>query len=393
MRIRLHCIINSLAPQGAQNMLLRLLGRIDRERFEPVVTTLIDQVPMARQFAEIEVPVRVLGVRSHLDGPLALLRLVRQLRADPPHIIQTWLYHADLFGGIAARLAGRAPVVWNIRHSNLEPQVNRRTTLLTAKACAHLSGWLPAKIICCAEAARQSHVQFGYAERRFEVIPNGFDLGKLSRQTQARREIRDELGIAEQTLVIGLVGRFHPQKDHRNFIQAAARFATRYPGLRFLLAGDEVQWDNRILVEWIQQAGLADKVSLLGRRDDIPRLLSAVDIATSSSLGEGFPNAVGEAMACQVPCVVTDVGDSALLVGDTGVVVPARNPQALAAAWEHLALMGEGQRRLLGERGRQRIREQFSLEAVVASYEKLYFDLFAATMGGKKKAGAAAATY
>lgn len=389
MKIRLHCIITSLAPQGAQNMLLRVLSGIDRERFDPVVTSLLNQVPMARQFKEIEVPVHVLGVRNHLDGPLALLRLVQRLKTEQPHIIQTWLYHADLFGGIAARLAGRTPVVWNIRHSNLEPKVNSRTTMLTARACAHLSGWLPAKIICCAEAARQSHVQFGYAEQRFEVIPNGFDLEALYWQPQARLEIRRELGIAEETLVIGLAARFHPQKDHQNFIEAAGRFAAQYPDLLFLLMGDDVHRDNQTLMEWIYQAGIGDKVQLLGRRDDIPRLLSVLDIATSSSLGEGFPNAVGEAMACQIPCVVTDVGDSAALVGDTGIVVPARNPEALAAAWMDLARRGDAERRLLGERARQRIRERFSLESVVDCYERLYLDLFTATTSTKKASAVA----
>lgn len=383
MKIRLHCIINTLAPQGAQNMLLRLLSGIDRERFEPVVTSLIDQVPMARQFQEINVPVNVLGVRTHLDGPLALRRLVHRLKLERPHIVQTWLYHADLFGGIAARLAGGIPVVWNIRHSNLEPELNSRTTLLTAKACAHLSGWLPAKIICCAEAARQSHVQFGYGDQRFEVIPNGFDLEILYPQPQARDEIRRELGITEETLVIGLAARFHPQKDHRNFIEAAGHFAKRYPDVRFILMGDDVNDDNQTLTELIYLAGITNKVELLGRRDDIPRLLSALDIATSSSRGEGFPNAIGEAMACQIPCVVTDVGDSAALVGDTGIVVPARNPEALAAAWLDLARRGEAERRFFGERARQRIHDRFSLEAVVTCYEKLYIDLFTSTASAK----------
>lgn len=384
MKIRLHCIINTLVPQGAQNMLLRLLSGINRDRFEPVVTSLIDQVPMAGQFKEIDVPIHVLGVRTHLDGPLALRRLVHRLKLEQPDIVQTWLYHADLFGGIAARLAGRIPVVWNIRHSNLEPEVNSRTTLLTAKACAHLSGWLPAKIICCAEAAQQSHVQFGYAEQRFEVIPNGFDLELLYRQPQARHEIRRELGIPEESLVIGLAARFHPQKDHQNFVEAAGRLATRYPDIRFLLMGDDVDGDNQILREWIDQAGIAGKVKLLGRRDDIPRLLSALDIATSSSRGEGFPNAVGEAMACEIPCVVTDVGDSAALVGRTGIVVPARNPEALAAGWLDLIQRGDSGRRLLGESARLRVRELFSLEAVVDRYEKLYFNLFSATSAAKR---------
>lgn len=365
-------------------MLLKLLSGLDSSRFDCQVISLLDYAPLLKKFDAIGIPVTLLGVQHHRPPVWQLLSLARLLRRSRPHLVQTWLYQSDLFGGAAAKLAGNLPVVWNIRHSNLEPEVNSRTTLLTAKACAHLSGWLPAKIICCAEAARQSHVQFGYAEQRFEVIPNGFDLERLYWQPQARHEIRRDLGIAEETLVIGLAARFHPQKDHRNFIAAAGRFATRYPDVCFLLMGDDVDGDNPALSEWIRQAGIADKVQLLGRRDDIPRLLSALDIATSSSLGEGFPNAVGEAMTCQIPCVVTDVGDSAALVGATGIVVPARKPEALAAAWLELARIGDAGRRRMGEQARQQIRERFSLEAVVGCYERLYFDLFTATTSAQR---------
>lgn len=385
MKIRLHNIITSLAPQGAQKMLLRVLTHIDRERFAPVVTSLTGSAPMSDEFGRLGIPVHDLGMRGSLDLPLAFCRLAQRLRADPPDIVQTWLYHADLLGGLAARMAGPAKVVWNIRHTNLAPGVNRRSTLLTAKACALFSERLPARIICCAEAARQSHVEFGYAARRIEVIPNGFDLSAFCRQRQAGQELRKALGLTGTSVLIGMVARFHPQKDHHNFIQAAGRFALNHPASRFLLAGDEICWENRKLAGWIEQAGIADRVTLFGRCEDIPRLLSAFDIATSSSLGEGFPNAVAEAMACEVPCVVTDVGDSAALIGDTGCIVPAQNPAALAAGWEEMAALGRAGRALLGERARRRIRECYSIASVVRRYENLYLGLIPGEVGDRER--------
>lgn len=380
MKIRVHFIITSLSPQGAQHVLLRLLERIDRERFEPTVICLTGSAPMAERFRQLGVPVHLLGLRASLSAFAALVRLVRMLRDDAPHVVQTWMYHADLIGGLAARLAGRAAVVWNIRHGNLDPGVNRRHTLLTVKACALLSRRLPDRIVCCAEAARQTHVAWGYAADKMLVIPNGFDLETFRPAPRDGAAVRDELGIPAQELVVGLVGRFHPQKDHRNFIQAAAHFARSYPDAHYVLAGDDIDHDNHELTAWIDTAGITARTHLLGRRSDVVRLMAAFDIATSSSLGEGFPNVVGEAMACAIPCVVTDVGDSASLVGDTGLVVPPGDPSALARAWAQLAELGHAGRLELGARARQRIIEQFSIDAVVERYQQLYSGLCPAVL-------------
>jgi glycosyltransferase involved in cell wall biosynthesis len=185
--------------------------------------------------------------------------------------------------------------------------------------------------------------------------------------------VREELGISQEALLIGLVGRFDPQKDHRNFVEAAARLRTDCPQVHFLLCGDGVNWNNAELTGWIGEAGLRQQFHLLGRREDMPRLTAALDISsTSSSYGEGFPNVIGEAMACGVACAITDVGDSAFIVGETGLVVPPRDPEALAQAWKKLIEMGPEGRQKLGETARKRILENFSLPDIVARYEALY---------------------
>ena len=208
------------------------------------------------------------------------------------------------------------------------------------------------------------------------VIPNGFDLEGFKPDSSARVSVRTELGIGPNHPVIGLVARFDPQKDHRSFIDAASILAARLPSAWFVLCGDDVTWDNQELARWIDDAGIRDRVYLLGRRDDIARLLNAFDVASlSSAYGEGFPNVVGEAMACGVPCVVTDVGDSAWIVGDTGRVVPIRDPKALADSWLALVEAGQQARQMLGARARARIIEQFDLEVIAGRYAKLYCEL------------------
>jgi glycosyltransferase involved in cell wall biosynthesis len=282
------------------------------------------------------------------------------------------MYHADLLGVFAARLGGGIPVVWGIHHSNLDPEINKRTTIWTAKVCARLSHRLPVRIVCCSEASRRVHTALGYAGDKMVVIPNGFDLAAFKPDLRAKVGVREELGITQEALLIGLVGRFDPQKDHRNFVAAAARLRSDYPQVHFLLCGDGVNWNNGELAGWIEEAGLRQQFHLLGRREDMPRLTAALDIASSSSCGEGFSNVIGEAMACGVPCAVTDVGDSAFIVGETGLVVPPRNPEALAQAWKKLIQMGPEGRQKLGEAARKRILENFNLPDIVASYEALY---------------------
>lgn len=378
-------VITGLGTGGAETMLYRLVSRIDRATFESEVISLIDIGPIGQKIQALGVSVRALGMCPGVPNPLAVLQLAYWLQQDPPQVIQTWMYHADLVGGLAARLAGRIPVAWGIRHSTFEPQTTKRITIWTAMACARLSRWLPARIVCCSEASRRTHAQLGYAADKMVVIPNASDLAVFRPDPAARQSVRQELGIPEKAPLIGLVARFHPQKDHRNFVQAAARLHACVAESHFLLCGDGITWENPELAEWIEAAGIQSQCHLLGRREDIPRLTAAVDIATiSSSYGEGFPNVIGEAMACGVPCVVTDVGDSAIIVGETGVVVPPKDPQALAAGWSQLLLdMSREERLQLGFAARQRILERYSLGKIVEQYERLYKSL---VTGGELRA-------
>jgi glycosyltransferase involved in cell wall biosynthesis len=365
-------VITGLTTGGAEMMLYKLLSRMDRDAVESRVISLTGPGPLGPRIAELGVEVEALGMRKGLGDLFAVPRLVSRLRELRPDVVQTWLYHADLIGGVAARLAGVGAVIWNVRQSNLDGAVNSRLTMFFARAAALLSRRIPTRVICCAEAVREAHRVFGYAADRLIVIPNGFDMTAMQRDPAARESLRGELGLDQDAVLVGLVGRFDPQKDHHNFLFAAARILEQRPGTQFVLAGDGIVADNRRLAGWIAETGAAGNFHLLGRRGDIAHINSAVDVAVSASLGEGFANVIGEAMACEAACVVTDVGDSAAIVGDCGEVVPARDPEALALACLRLLALPAGERRALGRRARDRIAAHYELGVIARRYQTLY---------------------
>lgn len=369
-------IITGLSVGGAENMLFKLVSRMDRSEFAPEVISLSGIGPIGAKMQAAGIPVRALNLRPSLPNPALLLRLTQWLRESRPQVVQTWLHHADLLGGIAAKRAGRIPLAWNIRHSNLDPATIKRQTILIGQACARLSHTLPQRIVCCSEAGREEHARLGYAADKLLVIPNGFDLSAYRPSEEARRAIRQELGIPAEAPLIGLIGRYHPMKDHATFVQAAALLHRARPDVHFLCCGEDVVWQTETLAAPIRQADLCDRFHLLGQRGDMPQIAAALNIGTLCSLyGEGFPNVIGEAMACGVPCVVTDVGDSVYIIGETGRVIPPRSPEALAATWESLLSRSpvEVQRGAIA--ARERVETHFALDAVVGRYQALYKDM------------------
>jgi glycosyltransferase involved in cell wall biosynthesis len=285
------------------------------------------------------------------------------------------MYHGNLAAQAASvLLPGKTPVIWNIRGTH---HILSDEKLLTAAAIwigARLSA-LPLRIVNNSNASAELHRRsLRFSQDRWVIIPNGFELDHFEPSTSARAEVRAELAIPPEALLIGLIGRYHPVKDHANFLRAAAILRKTVPGAHFLMAGSGVD-QAAGLRACAFELGLLDFVRLLGERSDMPRITAALDIATSSSYSEGFPNVIGEAMCCAVPCAVTDVGDSAWLVGDTGAVAPASDAEALAAAWLKLSDLGPEGRRRLGVAARERIVTRFSIDSVAAQYEQMYEQL------------------
>ena len=375
-RVKILHIINGLNGGGAETMLYKLLSHIDRAAFENEVVSLTDIGTIGKSIQALGVRVHALGMVRGLPMPGALWQLVSIIRSLRPHRIQGWMYHSNLAATVAGLLTPEpTQVLWNIRHTPYDFEDYKPITATTIRLGAYLSRF-PAWILYNARTSAVYHEALGYDAARRMVLPNGFDMVQFAPSAESRASVRSELGVDQEALLVGLVARFHPQKDHRNFVQAAARFHAYAAKTHFLLCGDGITWENPELVGWIEAAGIRDWCHLLGRRDDIPRLTAALDIASTASSAEAFPNVIGEAMACAVPCVVTDVGDSAIIVGETGIVVPPKDPQALADGWRRLLLdMSREERLQLGLVARQRIRERYSLGKVVGQYERLYESL------------------
>ena len=371
-RLRLALIITGLSTGGAELMLLKLLQNLDRRRFAPYVISLGMKDIVGPQIETIGIPVTALEMRPGGTSIWKLIPLILKLRELKPDVVHTWMYHADLFGGLASRIAGVKGLSWGIRHTNLYPSANKRSTLWVVSLCAQLSHWIPRKILVNSQVARKVHEAIGYSADKMVVIPNGFDLERFIPSATARHELRSELGLDTATPLIGVIGRFHPQKNQIGFVQVMAELHALRPDVHFLLAGQGVDSDNHGLVAALNATGVDGVCHLLGPRKDIPRLMAALNVLALPSVGEAFPNVVGEAMACAVPCAVTDVGDSAWIVGDTGRVVPAGDMSGLANAIHDLLKMPADERATLGAAARERIATLFEISAVVKQYEAFY---------------------
>lgn len=374
-------VITGLATGGAETMLLKLLERIDRRRFSLHVFSLTSLGEIGPRIQSLGIPVEAMGMKRRVPHPVAVAALARRLRETKTDLVHTWMYHADLLGSLAARMAGVRTIAWCIRNTDLDRDKSKLSTRLVVRVNAIVSRWLPNGILCCAEATRDVHVALGYAAGKMEVIPNGFDLARFRPDPAACASVRNELHLSANTPLVGIVGRFDPQKNHAGFLVAAGLLLRSRPDVHFVLVGAGIDSNNDELAAVARRAGVFDATHWMGRRDDIPRLMAALDVLASSSFSEAFPNVLGEAMACGVPCAVTDVGDSAAIVADTGHVVRSGDMPALATAIGDLLALNPAQRVTLGHLARMRVEEHFEIGQVVRRYED-YYDRLARTKAG-----------
>ena len=285
-----------------------------------------------------------------------------------PDVIQCWMYHANLMG---MTLLHPRRVLWNIRCSDMDLAHYGHLYRLTVLAGARLSR-MPAAIITNSEAGSVAHMRIGYRPKRWVTIPNGFDTDLFRPDAQTRSAMRAKLRIPEDAFVIGLIGRLDPMKDHVTFFRAAGAFLAGHPGIHFILAGRGVTRKNQAFTDLMQGVPDTGTFHLLDERCDMPEVLSTLDMATSSSVSEGFPNAVAEAMACGLPCVATDAGDTGILLGDAGILVKRQSPEDLCRAWDFIARMDPADRLAMGMKARERIRLHYTQRKTTESYQQEY---------------------
>ena len=364
-------IISNLEAGGAETMLYRLIRNGDRQRFHHCVISLKQAGTLGPEIAALDVPVIPLRINGFAQALTGLMRFFRTLRKFKPDLVVGWMVHGNFFSWLARCFHHKTPIVWNIRQALYSMSYESQLTARFIHFCAGQSSKTSA-ILYNSKVGAEHHEALGYDASKRQVIANGFDLDVLKPSATARTGLRRELGLAEDAFIIGLVGRYHPMKDLPNLIRAAGIVSTSGKEAHCVLIGKNIDAGNVELTRLIEQERLSGRVHLLGERRDIPERVPGFDVSVCCSYTESFPNVVGEAMACGVPVIGTDVGETAEIIGGTGVVIPARDSKALADAIIKLMDMPQAERHALGQSARQRIQQSYELNHIVRRYESLY---------------------
>lgn len=366
-------IITGLSTGGAEWMLYHLLNKTNRSKITPVVVSLMDRGSLGDRIAELDISIYILDMKQGMLDISAIWKLRNIVSQVKPDIIQGWMYHGNLAAQIGNFLTlNRTSTIWGIHHSISSLSSEKKTTQLIIKLGSILSKYV-SKIAFVSQNSQRQHHSLGYTSENSCTIPNGFNTSLFKPSDELKLKVRRDLGLSTDSILIGSIARYHPMKDHANFVKSAALLIQEFPDVYFLMVGTDINQDNYKLYKLIQDLGMEERIHLMGERSDMSSIIPSLDILSSSSAyGEAFPLVLGEAMCCGVPCAVTDVGDSAWIVGQTGKVVQPRSSQELANAWKELILLGVEGRKKLGKMARNRIVKHFSLDTVVAQYEDLY---------------------
>jgi glycosyltransferase involved in cell wall biosynthesis len=373
--IKIMHVITGLNLGGAETWLTRLLLRLPPDRFHCRVVSLMDGGELAGVVRSMGVPVHSLGMGRGMPDPRGLWRLAKLMREHRPQVVQTWLYHADLLGLLAARLSGcGAAVSWGLRCAYMDLARYGLGTRLTLQACVALSH-RPEAVTANSRAGAEHHLALGYRPRRLEVLENGVDGERFRPDAEARERLRREWGLRQDAPLVGLVARVDPMKGHAVFCRAAQALLQVRPDAKFLFCGEGTEPGAAELDALLARYGLAASALRLGRRDDVAQIYAALDVLALPSLAEGFPNAVLEALSCAVPCACLDAGDARVMCGPGGLVAPAAlsGPGAsesdragfLVRALGELVALSAPERSALGALGRLHVLAHYGLDRAV----------------------------
>lgn len=360
-------IIPGLYDGGAEGVLYRLIMADHGNRH--IVVSFVDGGKYRELLLDAGIEVHSLSLELGKMSLSAFRRLRAIIKIAEPDVVQTWMYHADLTGGLAAYSCGVDNIVWGIRRTSLEKQDVKRSTRLVAQLCALLSRMIPRAIVVNSMAAMQSHEAFGYCAAKMRYVPNGYDLSQYFIDPKARDDLREQLGLGPRDICLGNVGRYHDAKDHRTLLAALRLCKERGLQFKLLLVGTGMDHENKDLGAMISANGLDENVLLMGRRTDVPAIMNALDLFVLSSKTEGFPNVLCEAMACGTAIVTTDVGDAAVIAGDLGIVCPSQDPASLANGILTQFDQGNSVSR---ETRRDAIVERYSLDTMISNFKHVW---------------------
>ena len=372
--VKIVFLIRSLDFGGAERQLVTLVLGMNKDLFDVSVLCLYGGGPLKAELNAHNIQVTSLEKGGRWDIFPFLRRLIMELRAANPHILHSYLEVPNILTACLKPLLPAARTVLGVRSSFMDAGQYDwlyRVILLLESACYRFADL----IIVNSHTGKLLCKQRGFPEKKMVVIPNGIDTTRFFPHHQTGSPLRAVWNIPENCLLIGLVGRIDPMKDHKNFLQAAALVANSCPNTMFVCVGDGEPTYTTTMVEFSRTLGLEEQLIWAGAHSDMPAVYNALDICCNSSIGEGFSNVIGEAMACSVPCVVTDVGDSTIITGDTGIVVPPSDPTALAGALINMLNESEEKRQSRGALARQRILSDFNVQRMVKETETTLLNL------------------
>lgn len=364
-------IITSLSIGGAETMLLRLIKHKPDLAKSTIVISLTDNGEIGRILESLGASVICLGMHNWSSIFKALFNLKKIIQNEKPDIIHTWMYHANILGGIAAFLAKNKNIIWSIRRSEFTCGESLSTYMIM-RLGAMLSKVIPKVVVCVAESGLKNHQKYGYKPDNMIVIPNGFDADKLKHDQVIRKEIRKELNIYDDEVIIGCVGRFHESKGYEILIASSMEVIKLHKKVRYLLIGRDLDQRNTILMEWINKTGFSDHFLLAGEKHNVADYMSAMDIFCLSSITEGFPNVLGEAMASALPCVATSVGDVEKITGNNAILVQPKNKKLLSKGLCEMLNLDDEKRIKIGLNGRKKIEKEYPIKLICEKYFNLY---------------------
>jgi glycosyltransferase involved in cell wall biosynthesis len=367
--LKLLHIIAGLKNGGAEAVLFRIIS--DKTyNFQHEVISLSDQGFYGELLLMKGIKVTTLNITSPISVFSGFLRLLSLIKLSRPDIVQTWMYHADILGGIAAKIIGIKKIIWGVHTTFLHPEETKKTTKIAVNISKYLSYLVPTKIICCSETALKSHEKIGYDSSKLMIINNGFDTDAFRPDLKQRNLVRNMLSLDDNVFVIGMIARWHPVKHHEMLLEALKKIKSSNFEWKCLLIGDEMNDENEKLNLLINQYGLKNYVMCLGPRQDMPSVINALDVHILTSSSESFGNVTAEAMSCGVPCIMTNVGEASNLLFEVGWIVPIRNSSSLADCIKdvHKESLNLEKWNLQKLNSRKKIQDNYSIQYMISSY-------------------------
>ncbi len=306
---------------------------------------------------------------SFLKKFISLYKLIKKLKPD---IVQTWLYHADLIGGCAAYLAKSKNIIWGIHHTSLESRFNKKSIILISKLNSFLSNIIPKKIVVCAEKSMNEHIKKGFNKNKFIVIRNGLDLNKFKSSESMRRKYREKIKINQSELLLGTVARFNPIKDIPTLIKVIKKLKSSGLNFKYLFVGENMDLDNKTLVNMIEKSNLKDTIKLIGQEESISSVMNAIDLHILSSKSEAFPMVILESLACGTPSISTNVGDVSRIIKNKKFLVDKENYLSLYNAINEFLNLELEEKEKISKEGIDHIKFNFSIEKMTKEYLKVY---------------------